>query len=79
MAMSEQIKMNVKEASNHIREAISFASRGKEDVEIISCLTKILIDLESFEGIETMIESQKQLKEFLRSQIFSSPHNNDSE
>lgn len=55
MALSNQVKDCVIQASSHLREALAFAART-EHPTVINMLTDILVRLESVESMEEIME-----------------------
>lgn len=55
MALSNQVKESVNQATNHLRDALAFAARSEHPI-CISTLSDILIRLESIECMEEMMQ-----------------------
>ena len=55
MALSNQVKQAINDASVNLREALAFAARTEHPV-VISSLTEILIRLDSLEQMEEFMD-----------------------
>jgi len=55
MALSNQVKQAIDDASVNLREALAFAARTEHPV-VISSLTEILIRLDSLEQMEELMD-----------------------
>jgi hypothetical protein len=55
MALSNQVKQAINDASVNLREALAFAARTEHPV-VISSLTEILIRLDSLEQMEELMD-----------------------
>ena len=55
MALSNQVKESINQATNNLREALAFAARSEHPI-VISTLSDIMIRLESLESIEDIMQ-----------------------
>jgi hypothetical protein len=61
MTISAQVKESLEQASNHLREALAFASRT-EHPAIISLISELLIRTECIETMDGMFQKLNQPK-----------------
>jgi len=61
MTISTQVKESLGQASNHLREALAFASRT-EHPAIISIISELLIRTECIETMDGMFQKLNQSK-----------------
>jgi hypothetical protein len=62
MALSNQVKQAIDDASVNLREALAFAARTEHPV-VISSLTEILIRLDSLEQMEELMDKFSKPKD----------------
>lgn len=55
MALSNQVKESIEQATAHLRDALAFAARAEHPITI-STLTDILVRLESLECMEEIMQ-----------------------
>ena len=55
MALSNQVKDAIDQATNHLRDALAFAARAEHPITI-STITDILVRLESLECMEEIMQ-----------------------
>lgn len=55
MALSNQVKESIEQATTHLRDALAFAARAEHPITI-STLTDILVRLESLECMEEIMQ-----------------------
>jgi hypothetical protein len=55
MALSNQVKDAIDQASNHLRDALAFAARAEHPITI-STITDILVRLESLECMDELMQ-----------------------
>lgn len=61
MAISNQVKESLEQASKHMREALAFASRT-EHPAVISTISGLLIRTECIESMDNMFQKLSQSK-----------------
>jgi hypothetical protein len=55
MALSNQVKESINQATNNLRDALAFAARSEHPI-VISTISDIMIRLESLESIEDIMQ-----------------------
>jgi hypothetical protein len=55
MALSNQVKESVDQATNHLREALAFAARSEHSM-VISMLTDLISRCETLESMEELMQ-----------------------
>lgn len=55
MALSTQVKESVQQATNHLRDALAFASRSEHAITV-STLADLLVRCESLESMDEMMQ-----------------------
>jgi hypothetical protein len=61
MALSNQVKESVKQASSHLREALAFAARSEHSF-VINMLSDLVDKCESLESVEELMQRMHDTK-----------------
>ena len=55
MALSNQVKESIEQATNNLRDALAFAARSEHPV-VINAISDIILHLESIDSIEQIMQ-----------------------